>query len=154
MVVSLICGVAAESTNCLCICGRRTWGPSTLCLSLQRPTVFITIVWMSLQFKRSWLRSPRISQSFFEQQYHFNWTLLCLLCKCLWREEAKFLDWMQFVQIAAGFQIFYNWATILWISKKEILDCDRILRFWKWPSGMGRSLPLTPDQKPVGVPLG
>ena len=50
-------------TDCLRICGRRTWGPSTLCLFLQRPTVFITIVWMSLQFKRSWLRSPRISQS-------------------------------------------------------------------------------------------
>ena len=50
-------------TDCLRICGRRTWGPSTLCLFLQRPTVFITIVWMSLQFKRSWLRSHRISQS-------------------------------------------------------------------------------------------
>ena len=34
-----------------------------ICLFLQRPTVIITIVWMSLQFKRSWLRSPRISQS-------------------------------------------------------------------------------------------
>ena len=35
--------------------------------------------------------------------------------------------------IVLGFQIIYNWATILWIAKKEILNCDRILRFRKWP---------------------
>ena len=36
-------------------------------------------------------------------------------------------------QLYLDSKIIYNWATIPWIAKNEILDCDRILRFWKWP---------------------
>ena len=49
-------------------------------------------------------------------------------------EEAEsYRDRSKSTSIVLGFQIIYNWATILWIAKKEILNCDRILRFRKWP---------------------
>ena len=74
---------------------------------LQRPTVTIMFVLMASQFRRLW------------------WPV---------REEAESdRNRSQSISIVLGFQIIYNWASILWIAKNEILDCDRILRFRKWP---------------------
>ena len=177
-VVSLICGVAAESTNCLCICGRRTWGPSTLCLFLQRPTVIITIVWMSLQFKRSWLRSPRISQSSCNPgnrntilfraaipvqlsivvstlQVSVAWGGKFFGLNTICPNRSRIPNFSQLSRIPVDYKKRYPRLRqdfkILKMTFSAVvavrLDCGG-------PSGMGRSLPSTPDPKPVGGPLG
>ena len=85
------------------------WGPpSPRCFFFLRiPTVTTTFAWLSLQFHRLWWPRDEDANS----------------------ERSR----SQLISIVFELQIIHNWATILWIAKNEILDCDRILRFWKWP---------------------
>ena len=100
----------------------------------------------SLEYFDQWSRRPSAAGG--------RPSTLCLFCKgrqspsCLpcwamqcWRcnfndcgEEAESEpNRSQSISIVFGLKIICNWSTIPWIAKKEILDCDRILRFWKWP---------------------
>ena len=165
-------------TDCLRMCGRRTWGPSTLCLFLQRPTVIITIVWMSLQFKRSWLRSPRISQSscnpgnrntiLFRAAIPVQLSIVVSTLQVSVAWGGKFFGLNTICPNRSRIPNFSQLSRIPVDYKKRYprlrqdfkilkMTFSAVVAVWLdcgGPSGMGRSLPSTPDPKPVGGPLG